>query len=427
MRLLGDATTYSPDDLVEYLANPDTLPEIIVPDLINRVRELIDTAPGRAWQLAGQAVHLIGAPDSLGAVSDAATRQEAHTTLLSAAARMLVDGLPARVTRSQVAVQAERSATQLDERKSVEAFRRLDEWTRDRESSALGLLNATLALSEYGGWLKDALPTVSQAARESIERCAGRVDEAEHFTGDVEGWLKLCGYRDDATARARELRTRAATTLLDVGRTEQAERVIMRVEPEDMFLNALYMEKSGRPEEAATLYERIGSGADASRVRTDIVRAQFQRFERRGSVASSSMYRLSGDERRLIRAARRAVPCPTCGAQVDRQCMGSGGSPNSDSHVERRRLAGSMSFERIATSPAVIDAAASLSGTRGTRPSSPDGRRRELATRRAVACPRCGVESGRQCVTPSGSNYSDSHAERRRAAGAFRIPPPIVS
>ena len=59
-RLLGDATTYSPDDLVEYLTNPDTLPESMVPELINRVGELIDTAPGRAWQLAGQAVHLLG-------------------------------------------------------------------------------------------------------------------------------------------------------------------------------------------------------------------------------------------------------------------------------------------------------------------------------------------------------------------------------
>ena len=417
MGLLGDATTYSPDDLIEYLSNPDTLPEIIVPNLINRVRELIDTAPGRAWQLAGQAVRLIGTLDSPGAVSDAATRREAHTTLLSTAARMLVDGLPARVSRSQVSVQAEQSATQMDERKSVEALRRLDEWTQDREGSALGLLNATLALGEYGDWLKDALPTVSQAVRESVERCAGSVDEAEHFAGDVEGWLELSGFRGDVAERSRELRTRAATALLNAGRTEQAERVIRSIQPEDMFLNALHTEKMGRLEEAATLYEQAGYSTDASRVRTEIVKDQFQMFERRGGIASSYIYRLSSDERRLVRAARRAVPCPSCRAGIDQQCMGSGGRPNSDSHVERRRLAGNLSFERLAESRAVVDTAVFLSHARDTRPSSPDGPRRELEARRVVGCPRCGVEAGRQCVTPSGSNYSDSHMERRPAAG----------
>ena len=419
MSLLGDAPTYSPDDLVDYLTSTDNLPEIIVPELMNRVGELIDTAPARAWQLAGQAVHLLGTPDSPGVVSDPATRREAHSTLLSTAARMLVDGLPARVTRGQVVTQSEESAVQLDDQRSVEAFRRLDEWTHNREGSALGLLNATLALGDNGDWLRDALPPVLQTVRESVERCADEVGEAEYFEGDVEGWLDLSGHRDDIPARARELRTRAATTLLNAGRIEQAEQIIGNVQPADMLLNALYMEKSRRPQEAITLYERAGSSADANRVRTDVVRARFESFQRRGGIASSSIYRLSSDQRRLVRAARRAVPCPSCGAEVGAQCMGSGGSPNSDSHVERRRLAGSLSFERIAASPDVFDAGVATSGSRGERLSTPDSWRREREARRAVPCPRCGVEADRQCVTPSGSPYSDSHVERRRAAGAI--------
>ena len=414
--LLGDATTYSPDDLVDYLTNPDTLPESMVPELMNRVGELIDTAPGRAWQLAGQAVNLLGLQDSPGAVSDPATRREAHTTLLSTAARMLVDGLPPRVARSQVAAQSDNSAALMGGEEFGEAFRRLDEWTRDRERAPFGLLNATLALGRAGDWLKDALPPVSQTVRESIERCAGDAGDAEHFTGDVEGWLALSGYRGDVEARARELRTRAATALLDAGRVVQAERVIRTVQPEDLRLNALFLEKSGRLAAAATLYERAGSSADANRVRTDAVRDRFRRFERRGDIASSNIYRLSADERRLVRAARRAVACPSCGAEVGQPCMGSGGSPYSDSHVDRRRLAGSLSFEQIVASQPVADAAAA-SGTRDLRPSSDDEWLRERAARRAVACPRCGVVAGRQCVTPSGSPYSDSHLERRRAAG----------
>ena len=199
-------------------------------------------------------------------------------------------------------------------------------------------------------------------------------------------------------------------------RIEQAERVIRSVQPRDMLLDALYMEKSGRPAAAATLYERAGSIGDASRVRTDVVKDRFQQLERRGSIASSSIHRLSADERRLVRAARRAVACPSCGAGFGQQCMGSGGRPNSDSHADRRRLAGSLSFARIAASPDVADAAAS--GTRDQRVSSDDERRLIREARRTVACPRCGVDAGRQCVTPSGTPYADSHVERRRAAGS---------
>ena len=232
----------------------------------------------------------------------------------------------------------------------------------------------------------------------------------------MEGWLELSGYRGDVAARARGLRIRAATALLDAGRVVQAQRVIGTVQPEDMRLNALYLEKCGRMEAAATLYERAGSSADANRVRTDAVRDRFRRFERRGDIASSNIHRLSADERRLVRAARWAVACPSCGADVNQQCMGSGGHPYSDSHADRRRLAGSLSFEQIVASQAVADAAAA-SGARDLRPSSGDEWLRERAARRAVACPRCGVDAGRQCVTPSGSPYSDSHLERRRAAG----------
>ena len=271
----------------------------------------------------------------------------------------------------------------LDVEKSIEAFRRLDEWTQDRDRAPLELLNATLVLGKDGDWLKDALPPVSQALREAIERCAGEAGDTEHFAGDVVVWLELSRVPGDVAARARELRTSAATAILNAGRIEQAERVLRSVQPGDMLLDALYMEKSGRPAAAATLYERAGSIGDASRVRTDVVKDRFQQFERRGSIASSSIHRLSADERRLVRAARRAVACPSCGA--GQQCMGSGGRPNSDSHVDRRRQAGSLSFARIAASPDVADAAAS--GTRDQRVSSDDERRLIREARRTVRLP----------------------------------------
>ena len=45
------------------------------------------------------------------------------------------------------------------------------------------LLDAALSLEADEDWLRDALPPVSQAVRDSIERCAADVVEAEHFAG----------------------------------------------------------------------------------------------------------------------------------------------------------------------------------------------------------------------------------------------------
>ena len=195
------------------------------------------------------------------------------------------------------------------------------------------------------------------------------------------------------------------------------ERVIGNVQPEDMRLNALYLEKSGR-------LEAGGDALRAGRIDRGRQSGQGGVSLETGSGGSSGeetlprriYYRLSADERRLVRAARRAVACPSCGAEVSQPCMGSGGHPYSDSHADRRRLAGNLSFEQIVASQPVADAAAAT-GARDLRPSSGDEWLRERAARRAVACPRCGVDAGRQCVTPSGHPYSDSHLERRRAAG----------
>ena len=65
-------------------------------------RGLIDTAPGRAWQRACQAMRLLGDPHLPNAVSDESVRIEAQTTLLATAARLLVDGVPVAVRRDEV-------------------------------------------------------------------------------------------------------------------------------------------------------------------------------------------------------------------------------------------------------------------------------------------------------------------------------------
>ena len=307
--LLGDAATYSPDDLIEYLATSDMQAEVIVPQLINEVRRLIDNAPGPAWHKAGQAVHLLGEPDSPEAVSDTIIRTDAHMTLVSTAARLLVDGLPDRVDRRQVVEQAENSLGHMGEERFGEAFRRLDEWTIERTTAPFALLDATLSTESGGTWMKDALTPVLQTIRESIERYSSDADVASSFAGDVEGWLRVVAYSDDIGEKAERLRANAASALLSTGNIELAEPIleklqdeharkllidganamlgsgdiekagpiIARVRPEDLLLSALYNEKLERWEDASELYERAGAIADAKRVREIGVRTHFDR------------------------------------------------------------------------------------------------------------------------------------------------------
>ena len=99
--LLEDAAPYHADDLIEHFAD-DAPPEERVQARTNDARALIDTAPGRAWQRACQALRLLGDPELPNGVSDESVRIEARTTLLATAARLLVDGVPAGVRRHEV-------------------------------------------------------------------------------------------------------------------------------------------------------------------------------------------------------------------------------------------------------------------------------------------------------------------------------------
>ena len=102
LELLGDAAPYDPQDLVDHFAHAEASPEERVLARTNDARVLIDSAPGRAWQRARQAIRLLGDPDLPNGVSDLVVRRDARTTLLATAARLLIDGPPAGVLRREV-------------------------------------------------------------------------------------------------------------------------------------------------------------------------------------------------------------------------------------------------------------------------------------------------------------------------------------
>ena len=217
--LLEDAAPYHADDLVEHFAD-DAPPEERVQARTKDARGLIDTAPGRAWQRACQAMRLLGDPQLPNGVSDESVRIEARTTLLATAARLLVDGGPRRGPPSRGGQLADEAIVLLGASGPyAQALQALDAWTEAPQTAPLALLDATLALDSDGSWLGQALPPMAQRLRDAVEAFAGKRAEAAAYAGDVEGWLKLTGYAGDAAATARALRGQAVDTLTDGGET----------------------------------------------------------------------------------------------------------------------------------------------------------------------------------------------------------------
>ena len=232
--LLEDAAPYDADDLVEHFAD-DAPPDERVQARTHDARALIDTAPGRAWQRACQAMRLLGDPQLPNGVSDERVRIEAHTTLLATAARLLVDGVPAAVRRDEVVNMAAEAIVLLGRTDHYgRAFEALDAWTQAPQTPPFALLDATLGLDSDGSWVRQALPPVAQRLRDAVETFADEPAAAGAYAGDVEGWLQLTGYAGDAAAKARALRCRAVDTLTEAGETLGAAQVLVAVKPPDL-------------------------------------------------------------------------------------------------------------------------------------------------------------------------------------------------
>ncbi len=328
LELLGDAAPYDPEDLVDHFAHAEASPDERVQVRTNDARALIDSAPGRAWQRARQAIRLLGDPDLPNGVSDPAVRRDARTTLMATAARLLVDGPPAGVSRTEVyraaldalivrvvPPRSRRGArgAGAGARGSDEARRKpgavgrepgeagdddgtyppmltgfeatllhaLDIWSESRTGPPFALLEAARELGEAAGpgqdWARDALLPAAQALRDGLTAGAADPEQAGAFAGgDVAAWLRLTGYSGDAAARARVLRVRAFDALLKSAgpdtpaaerrkRRAQAEEVLDAIAPDPLRLGRL-REAQGRTEEAAAAYDRAGAPKDVLRL-----------------------------------------------------------------------------------------------------------------------------------------------------------------
>ena len=324
LELLGDAAPYDPEDLVDHFAHAEASPDERVLARTNDARVLIDSAPGRAWQRARQALRLLGDPDLPNGVSDPAVRRDARTTLVATAARLLVDGPPGGVSRREVCrVAMDALAVRVVPARGRRAASRaaagagvgdggddagwevgeagvedrtlpplltgfeatflhaLDVWSAGRMGPPFALLEAAGELGAAAGpgedWARDALLPAAQALRDGVTAGAADPEHAGAFAeGDVEAWLRLTGYSGDAAARARTLRTRAFDALLKAAgadtpaalrrkRRAQAEAVLDAIAPDPLRLGRL-REAQGRTDDAAAAYEQAGAPKDVLRL-----------------------------------------------------------------------------------------------------------------------------------------------------------------
>ena len=325
LELLGDAAPYDPEDLVDHFAHAEASPDERVLARTNDARVLIDSAPGRAWLRARQAIRLLGEPDLPNGVSDPAVRRDARTTLMATAARLLIDGPPGGVSRSEVyRVALDALTLRVVPPRDRRAARRaaagaraiagdgddavpdpgeggakdwtlqpmltgfeatllhaLNVWSESRTGPPFALLEAAGELGAAAGpgqdWARDALLPAAQALRDGVTAGAADPEQAGAFAeGDAEAWLRLTGYSGDAAARARTLRTRAFDALLKSAgadtpaavrrkRRGQAEAVLQAISPDPLRLGRL-REAQGRTEEAAAAYDRAGASKEVLRL-----------------------------------------------------------------------------------------------------------------------------------------------------------------
>lgn len=265
--LLGQAVPFDPQDLADHFIHADVLPEERILARTKEARTLLDERPGRAWKCAHQAVRLLGNPALPNGVADANVCREARKTLLHVAARLLVDGVPAGVSRPEVVTAGRVALKALDSgSRASTAFDRLESWCSHRGTAdPFALFEAALHLGPDEDWLREALVSVLQELRTATERGASRSPSAGAFHGNVEGWLRLTRFAGDVEAEATRLRCVAFDTLLEAGNLHSAEGVLKRLKTADPYRMGRLREAQGKFKEAAEQFERASAPQDALR------------------------------------------------------------------------------------------------------------------------------------------------------------------
>ena len=265
--LLGHVAAFKVDEWIEHCKD-DTPIDQKIWVWVDQARALIDDEPERAWLRARQAIDLLGDPDLPNGVQDEATRREAQDTALEIAARFLVECLPDAFSLEEVQQTIEKLLPTPDD-PSAQAFDKLQAWSSDKDQPPFALLDAALALPKEAP-LIEALRLAPQRFLQLMENYATNASKADHFAGDVTGWLDRIGFTGHATNKAWSLRCQAMDALLRDSNAKMADEVLHKVEPSYWRQTAQFCEDKGHWRKAVDLFERVEADKDALRVKKKI-------------------------------------------------------------------------------------------------------------------------------------------------------------
>jgi len=267
-KLLGGPAASEPSDLIGHVTSPDLTPEERVLGRLRDARTLIETRPERAWQLAAQALDLLGEPALHNGVTDESVRTETVEVVMGVATRLLADGIPDGLSRSSIFEAATEAVERLNSKELSHAFLCFSQWVSDEIDNPFDLLDSISEIKEGGQWLRSSLSGKTQTLRKALDDGASDLRTAGRFSGQVEKWLGVCGFAGDVEDECNQLRRLAVDALLiDRKYAADAEKVFMKIKEntgqEDQLRLGRIKECLEQWELAAQAFERAGSPKDA--------------------------------------------------------------------------------------------------------------------------------------------------------------------
>ena len=227
---------------------------------------LVDNAPERAWQIACEALGLLGRSSEDAVDADEALRQEVCNCVLSVGARRSIDSELKPQERETILETVNDLALKWGSDAQSKAFASLIDWRERKVANPFELLSSALALKpEDREWLKSALPRMRQSLLRALHDCAANPSWADRYEDDVEVWLELVGHTSDIANEAEVLCNEAFRTLVDARKWNAAGRLLRSMRSPDPASQGRVLENLNRKWEAAIAFERAGLSNDALR------------------------------------------------------------------------------------------------------------------------------------------------------------------
>jgi hypothetical protein len=258
-KLLDNPAPLEAADLVAHFKEPNRSPEERVLSRISDAQTLIETNPSRAWQLVLQALDTLGEPGLHNGVSDPEVRREAFEVSIAVAARILAEGIPQKLNRSDVCDVAKEALKRAGSEDELRTFSEFSDWVKVPEGSPFTFLQAITDETVESTWLRTGLSSKAQQLRKAIDDGSKNRTNAVHFDGDIERWLKACKFSGDEISEALNLRRAALDVLIENNNTQKAENVLRKIMPSDDPTDQLRIGKlryiQSRWDDAATAFE----------------------------------------------------------------------------------------------------------------------------------------------------------------------------